>query len=121
MLAYPFWPGTDGAQSLVDELAAEYAVPAPEVVFALAHDLSYSGLYHSQGRPPKLVVVEAGTRANVVVHEFVHHLQWRPSKRLKFIPRDSRGRWLWHHPPVFIPLLDEATKIADDMLTRRPR
>jgi hypothetical protein len=104
------------AYDLIGHLASEWGVPTPRLAWRIAPGANYDGLYEFRAKPPTIWVGEEGTNANVLIHEFTHHLQWRERSLLH---RDSLGRWLWHKPSIFVPLIDRAAETAAIYYRRR--
>ena len=105
--------GDPEAFELIGHLAEEWEVQTPGISFRVSETASYDGLYEFRARPPTIWVVESGTTAQVLVHEFTHHLQWQKGARTAYLPQDSLGRWLWHKPTVFVPLIDKVAAVAE--------
>lgn len=105
-------PWGERGAALYDALSERFEVTPPRLEFRIPRSKSYEGLYEFRAKPPAVWVVEEGTNAAILVHEFAHHLQWQSGPGGALLHKDSLGRWLWHKPSVFVPLIDGVAKAA---------
>lgn len=110
--------GDEQATDLYGALAETFEVSPPNLTWRIPGTVNYEGLYEFRAKPPAVWVVEEGTNAAILVHEFAHHLQWQAGSRTALLHKDSLGRWLWHKPTVFVPLIDRVAGVAANYYRR---